>query len=156
MHCDEFGLSSVLHNANITRNENNNAYFAPTVLWTQLSLCWCPHNSYLSGTIGVHIQEVEEAAVLLVPAGQEGHLHELVHSRLLQLGIPSLLSVLKQEPASLQSMAFIILWATEGQASATEQGIQPTYWIYFKTGQYIALIPFQTFQSQRVNKPQAT
>lgn len=81
--------------------------------------------SYLSGTIAIHIQEVEETAMVLVPAGQEGHLHELVHSHPLQLVIPPLQSILKQEPACLQSMA--CTWATGGQALAAKQGKQPTY-----------------------------
>ncbi len=52
----------------------------------------------------VYIQEVEKAAMLFVPSGVEGGLHELIHCGLLQLCVSFFQRILQQEPASLQSM----------------------------------------------------
>lgn len=69
----------------------------------------------LGGTVTISVEEVEESSMFFVPAGEEGNLHELLHSHILQLCITFCLGVLQQEPASLQGMT----WTTRKYCSVT-------------------------------------
>ena len=60
---------------------------------------------HLCGAVTVNIQEVEEAAMLFIPAVLIGELHELVDGRPLESLVLLLGADLEQEPAGLQGVA---------------------------------------------------
>lgn len=59
----------------------------------------------LRGTVTIHIQEVEEAPMLFIPAILIRELHKLVNGSPLEVIIPPFCAVLNQEPACFQCMA---------------------------------------------------
>lgn len=61
----------------------------------------------LRGAVAVHIQEVKEAPVLLIPAVLIRELHKLVNGSSLEVSVAPLCTVLEQEPACFQGMAWV-------------------------------------------------
>lgn len=61
--------------------------------------------SDLRGAVTVHVQEVEQAAVVAVPAVLHREFDELLHRSFLDLLVARLCTELEQKPARLQSVA---------------------------------------------------
>lgn len=61
--------------------------------------------SDLGGAVTIHIQKVEKAAVLSVPAVFQWEFYELLNSSFLDLFVTGLCTELQQKPARLQSVA---------------------------------------------------
>lgn len=62
---------------------------------------------HLCGAVFIHIQEIEESAVLLVPAALKRKLQILVNGRPLEYLVTLLGTELKKEPSCLQCVAYI-------------------------------------------------
>lgn len=65
----------------------------------------CTFQINLCGAVTIHIQEVEEAPMLFIPAILIRELHKLANGIPLELLVPPLCTVLNQEPACFQCMA---------------------------------------------------
>lgn len=61
--------------------------------------------SDLGGAVTIHIQKVEKAAVLSVPAVFQWEFYELLNSSFLDLFVTGLCTELQQKPSRLQSVA---------------------------------------------------
>ena len=63
--------------------------------------------AHLCGAAFIHIQEVEETAVVPVPAGFKGKLQELLNGCLLQRQVVPLCTELQEEPSCFQRVACV-------------------------------------------------
>lgn len=64
-------------------------------------------SAHLCGAVFIHIQEVEETAMVFVPAIFKRKLQELVHGCPLELLVTALCTELQEEPACFQRVAYV-------------------------------------------------